>query len=246
MQRQQQGNANGKPLRMIVTIGSTKGGVGKTTIALQLTLARTLSGKAVLLVDGDRQASALTAISMRSDAGRAPGVACVHYPDERDLRTQVQQQASRYDDVILDVGGRDSAALRAALVLSDLLLLPVQPRSLDVWAIHDIAGLLDGAQEARRHQGRPPLRAFAVLSLADTGPGTDNAAAVEALAEYQQFAWIDAPIRRRKAFANAAGLGMAVAEMTPRDTKACEEISTLVRNVFTVAGGLQSNVKEMA
>ncbi|MFL5286227.1 MAG: ParA family protein [Rhodopila sp.] len=79
---------------MIVTVGSTKGGVGKTTIALQLALARTLAGSSVLLADGDRQGSALTAVSMRSEAARSPGLACVHYPDERVLRAQVQQQGT--------------------------------------------------------------------------------------------------------------------------------------------------------
>jgi len=224
---------------MIVTVGSTKGGVGKTTIALQLALAGTLAGRAVLLVDGDRQGSALTTIAMRSEANREPGLACAHYPDERVLRAQVQQQAPRYDHVIIDVGGRDSAALRMSLMISDLLLVPIPPRSLDVWAFADIAELVTDAQEARAERDRAPLRAFAVLSLADPA-GRDNAAAVEALAEHSQFAWFDAPIQRRKAFANATGLGLAVSEMVPRDPKACEEVARLFRNVFTIADSLHA------
>src|SRR5437764_10052101 len=111
---------------MILTIGSVKGGAGKSTIALQLALARTLAGHDVLLIDGDRQGSAQAAVAMRADAGRSPGLACAHYPDERLLRAQVQQQASKYADVIIDAGGRDSAALRMALLLSDAVLVPVQ------------------------------------------------------------------------------------------------------------------------
>jgi chromosome partitioning protein len=179
---------------MIVTIGSTKGGVGKTTLALQIALLRTLFGRKVLLVDGDRQGSALTAVSMRSDSGRQPGLSCVHFPDERALRSQVQQQAANYDDVLIDVGGRDSAALRMALLISDLLLVPVQPRSIDVWAFPDIAGLIDGAQEARADRDRLALRVLAVLNLADTGVGNDNAAARAALADHEQFRWTDAPV----------------------------------------------------
>jgi len=60
---------------MILTIGSTKGGTGKTTLALQLALARTLAGNDVLLIDGDRQGTAQTAVAMRADAGRMPGLA---------------------------------------------------------------------------------------------------------------------------------------------------------------------------
>jgi chromosome partitioning protein len=229
---------------MIVAVGSTKGGVGKTTIARQLALSQTLAGESVLLVDGNRQGSALTAVAMRSEAFREPGIACVQYPDERVLRARVHQQASHYDDVVIDVGGRDSAALRVALLLSDLLVVAVQPSSLDVWAFADIANLVEGAQEARAERGRPPLQAPAVLSIADTGANGDNAAAAEALNEHAQFTWIDAPVRRRKAFANATELGCAVSEITPLDPKACEEIAELVRNVFSIADKLHVKLKE--
>jgi chromosome partitioning protein len=150
------------------------------------------------------------------------------------LRAQVQQQADKYADVIIDAGGRDSAALRMALVLSDVLLVPVQPRSFDVWAVNDLAALVDGAQEARAERDLIPLRAFAVLNLADPGAAPDNAAAIEALTDVKQLVWLDSLIRRRKAFANASGLGLSVDEVTPRDDKACAELSALVRNVFQV------------
>ena len=114
---------------MIITIGNTKGGVGKTTLAVNLAIARALAGRDVWLIDGDRQGTAQTAISIRAAAGHAPGIACATYPDGPTLRAQVQQQAAKFDDVVIDAGGRDSTALRAALVLSDVLLVPFQPRS---------------------------------------------------------------------------------------------------------------------
>jgi chromosome partitioning protein len=226
---------------MIVTVGSTKGGTGKTTLAVQLALARTLAGHDVLLIDGDRQGTAQAAVSMRAEAARTPGLACSHYPDERVLRAQVQQQAGKYADVIIDAGGRDSAALRMALILSDALLVPVQPRSFDVWAVQDIARLIEGAQEARADRGADPLRCLAVLNLADPGVAPDNAAAIAALADLSQLTWLDPPIRRRKAIANASGLGLAVTELTPRDDKAAAELAALVRNVFQVRSILDAN-----
>jgi chromosome partitioning protein len=114
---------------VIVTVGNTKGGVGKTTLAVQLALARALAGRDVLMVDGDRQGSAQMAIAVRAEAGRTPGLACVQYPDGAVLRAQVQRQRAKYDDVVIDAGGRDSTALRAALILSDRLIVPFLPRS---------------------------------------------------------------------------------------------------------------------
>jgi chromosome partitioning protein len=168
---------------MIVTVGNTKGGVGKTTLAFQLALARALSGRDVLLVDGDRQGSAQTAVAIRAEANRSPGLACAQFPDGAVLRAQVQRQAGKYDDVVIDAGGRDSAALRAAMVLSDVLLVPFQPRSVDVWALGDIAGLIDEARSLR-----DGLRSLAVLNAADPGASTDNTEALAALADFPQLA----------------------------------------------------------
>ena len=213
---------------MIVTVGNTKGGVGKTTLAVNLAIARALAGRDVWLIDGDRQGTAQTAISIRADNGLQPGISCATYPDGPTLRAQVQQQAGKFDDIIIDAGGRDSTALRAALVLSDVLIVPFQPRSYDVWALNDIAALVDEARSVRDN-----LRAVAVLNCADPGEhSTDNAEAAAAVADVPQFEYLAAPIRRRKAFANAAGAGMSVLEHKPADKKAIDEINALIAALF--------------
>jgi len=213
---------------MIITVGNTKGGVGKTTLAVNLAIARALAGRDVWLIDGDRQGTAQTAISIRADANHIPGIACATYSDGPTLRAQVQQQASKFDDIIIDAGGRDSTALRAALVLSDVLLVPFQPRSYDVWALNDIAALVDEARSVR-----DGLRAVAILNCADPGEAsTDNADAAAAVAEIPQFEYLDTPIRRRKAFANAAGQGLSVLELKPADKKASDELNALVSALF--------------
>lgn len=213
---------------MIITIGNTKGGVGKTTLAVNLAIARAMSGRDVWLIDGDRQGTAQTAISIRAEAGHQPGISCATYPDGPTLRAQVQQQAGKFDDIIIDAGGRDSTALRAALVLSDVLLIPFQPRSYDVWALNDIAALVDEARSVR-----DGLRAVAVLNCADSGEAsTDNADAAAAVADVPQFEYLATPIRRRKAFANAAGAGLSVLELKPVDKKAIDELNALVSALF--------------
>jgi len=213
---------------VILTVGNTKGGVGKTTLAVLIAIERARAGRDVWLIDGDRQGTAQTAISNRAEAGVEPGIACATYPEGPTLRAQVRQQADRFDDVIIDAGGRDSTALRAALVLSDVLLVPFAPRSYDVWALEDIAGLVDEARSVR-----DGLRALAVLNLADPGDASrDNADAAAAVADIPQFEYLPAMIRRRKAFANAAGAGLSVTESRPIDHKAAGELNTIVGMLF--------------
>ena len=213
---------------MIVTVGNTKGGVGKTTLAVNIAIARALAGRDVWLIDGDRQGTAQTAIAIRAEAGHQPGIACATYPDGPTLRSQVQQQRGKFDDIIIDAGGRDSTALRAALILSDVLLVPFQPRSYDVWALEDIAALIEEARSVR-----DGLRAYAVLNCADPGEASaDNVGAEEAVAQVPQLELLQTPIRRRKSFANAAGQGLSVLEAKPLDKKACDEISALVHALF--------------
>ncbi|MFA5976530.1 MAG: AAA family ATPase [Elusimicrobiota bacterium] len=213
---------------MIITVGNTKGGVGKTTLAVNLAIARAMEGRDVLLIDTDRQQTAQTAISIRAEAGHKPAIAVASYSDGPTLRSQVQHQSGKYDDVVIDAGGRDSAALRAALILSDVLLVPFQPRSYDVWALGDIAELVTEARSMR-----DGLRAVAVLNCADPGENSsDNHEAAAAVAELPAFEYLATPLRRRKSFSNAGGAGLSVFEMKPRDSRACEELKALVSALF--------------
>ncbi|WP_050454370.1 AAA family ATPase [Candidatus Burkholderia verschuerenii] len=214
---------------MILTVGNTKGGVGKTTLAVQIAIARAMAGRDVWLIDGDRQGTA-AAIAARAEVGRQPGIACAQYADGPALRGQVQQQRDKWQDIVIDAGGRDSTALRAALILSDVLLVPFAPRSYDVWALDDMAALVDEANSVR-----DGLRCFAVMNQADPGEhSADNIEAAAAVAEVPQFAYLSAPIRRRKAFSNASGAGLAVAELASRDPKACTELEALVSSLFNI------------
>lgn len=213
---------------MILTVGNTKGGVGKTTIALNIAVARALAGRDVWLVDADTQGTAQEAIAVRSEAGQAPVISCAHYPDGSILRTQVKQNESKFDDVIIDAGGRDTKALRAAIFLSDVLLVPFQPRSYDVWALDNIAAIVDEAMGVG-----VGLVAYTVLNRADTAvKATDNAEAADAVAELPQFKHLATPIYDRKAFANEAGQGLSVLEGKRKDQKAVAELNALIAALF--------------
>jgi chromosome partitioning protein len=210
----------------IITVGSTKGGVGKTTLALNIAIARAMQGRDVWLIDADRQGTASTALSIRGEAGRVPAIATAHYPEGGALRSQLQHQRGKFQDIVIDAGGRDSTALRAALVLSDLVLVPFQPRSIDVWAVADIAALIEEARSMR-----DGLEAIGILNMADA-QGSDNQDAAAALADYPGIKYLDTPIRRRKSIANAAGNGMSVLEYMPKDEKAMSELNALLSAIY--------------
>lgn len=213
----------------IVAVAATKGGVGKTTIALQLAIARAKQdpGHDVWLVDGDRQQTAQTALSLRGQQDLLCGIGCAAYEDGAQLRAQVNLQKGKWDSIIIDVGGKDSTTLRAALSICDLLVLPFQPRSFDVWALAQMSNIL-----TETWQYREPFPVYAFLNCADPAKSPDNLEAAAALADFPEMTYLDTPIRRRKAIATASGYGLGVSEMKTRDAKAVKEINDLVTAVF--------------
>ncbi|HDV5954801.1 TPA: AAA family ATPase [Yersinia enterocolitica] len=216
---------------MILTIANTKGGVGKSTLAVNIAVERARLGKRVWLVDGDRQGSSQTAILIRSEAGIEPGLACSHFPDGPILRTQVLQQKSNFDEVIIECGGRDSTAMRAALTLTDILLVPFVPGSFEVWAMEDVVNLVRDARSVR-----DGLTAFSLLNRADPNPrSNDNADMLDAMSDYNEdIQLLDHTIRQRKVFAAAAGSGRSVSELKLRahEKAAKIELDTLVSILF--------------
>jgi chromosome partitioning protein len=201
---------------MILTVGNVKGGVGKTTLAVNIAIARALAGRDVLLVDGDEQGTAAAFTDLRAGALGAPGYTAVILQGAA-LRTQVRQLASKYDDVVIDVGGRDTGSLRAALTVADTLLIPVQPRTFDVWSVEQMAELV--------------REALAVINAADSA-GKDNDEAAAALADADGIACLDVRVVRRKAFPNAAANGRSVVEQAGQDPKAAAELTALVSTLY--------------
>lgn len=207
---------------MIIVFAQTKGGVGKTTLAVNLAVERVIRGhRSVLLIDADEQGTASDFACIRNEQLGKAGFDIVQRTNGNSLRDQVTTEQQKYDDIIIDAGGRDTAALRAALTLADLAVVPFQPRSFDVWTLDKVAGLVGEAKAVN-----PRLRAYAVINCADP-QGRDNKAAAEALADNQHIAFLDAPLGRRKAFPNSNAIGLSVLEAAQPDRKACIELQRL-------------------
>ncbi|MCC9001727.1 MAG: AAA family ATPase [Candidatus Competibacter sp.] len=210
---------------MIVVVGNVKGGVGKTTLAINFAIARAARGRDVLLIDGDEQGTALTFTALRSEQAGLHDYTAVALSGPS-VRAQARQLAPKYDDLLIDVGGRDTGSLRAALTIADTLLIPFQPRTFDVWAIDHMRALIEDAATINEK-----LKAYSVLNAADA-IGKDNEHAAAALRQRTNIHYLDCPLVRRKAFPSAAAQGKGVGEYTPRDPKAIDELNTLMAFIY--------------
>ena len=213
---------------MIIVAGGIKGGSGKSTVATNLAVMRAAEGADVLLVDADDQETAADFTLYRNEQTRgAAGYTCIRLSGPA-VRTEVLQLRNKYDDIVVDTGGRDTTSQRAALAVANVLLVPFVPRSFDIWTLEKVAALIEEMRPAN-----PELRAHVFLNRADPR-GRDNNEAAEALQDSDTFSFLDTPLGSRKAFANAASQGLAVTELTPRNDKAVQEIVTLYQRVFNV------------
>jgi chromosome partitioning protein len=212
---------------MIGAVVNNKGGVGKSTLAINIAIARALQSRDVWLIDCDpTQKSTINAMEVRAQAGIQPTVTLSHFVRGDLLRAQVKHQQEKFDDIIIDCGGTVSGLLLAALTLADVAIAPFQPRTFDVWAMDEFALVVAEARAMRDN-----LECYAVLNLADP-QGKDNEAAARAVAEIEGIKYLDCPIGRRKAIPDAVAGGLSVLEHKPVDHKARAEILRLVDHIF--------------
>jgi chromosome partitioning protein len=212
---------------MVFTVGGIKGGSGKSTIATNLTVWLAQQGFDVLLVDADEQGTAtkFTRWRERNTDGNSGYTATTLIGDT--VRQQVTKFKPKFDHIVIDTGGRDTSSQRAALFVSDVLIVPFNPRSFDLWTIADIENLVKEVRSLKPDE----LHAFSVLNRADP-KGADNKDSAELLAESQTIEYIAPPVVSRKSFANAASVGQGVIEWEPKDQKAVAEIDQLFNTIM--------------
>lgn len=207
---------------MIISVINQKGGVGKTTLSVNLAAALAARKLRVLVVDADPQGSALDWVAAR---GQAAPFEAIGMPKPI-LHTELPKMAKDFGVVLIDGPPRVYEVAKSAVMASDAVLIPVLPSQFDVWAAEETVKLL---QECATYKER--LKAAFVINrkIANTAIGRDVA---KALKQYPQPV-LQASVCQRVAFAESAH-GHTVLELDA-DSTASKEITSLAKEVLKLA-----------
>jgi chromosome partitioning protein len=207
---------------MIIGVLNQKGGVGKTTLAVNVSATLAMRGLRVLLVDADPQGSSMA----WSAAREAPPLFPVIGMAKPTLHSDMPEIAKDYDAVVIDGAPRVNDLGRAAILASDTILIPVQPSPYDVWAASDTVQLIREAQ-----QFKPDLKAAFVINrkIVNTAIGRDVATALE----HFDIPVLPTQLCQRVLYAESAGQGLGVAEVAP-NSEAARELAALVLSAIRI------------
>lgn len=208
---------------MIISIQSQKGGVGKTTLAINLSyaLAKNKANNRVLLIDSDPQGSARDWANAREDELPFMVVGLDRPTIHRDLPLM----AKDYNYVVIDGSPRVSDLARSGILASDLVVIPVQPSPYDIWAVAETVQLITEASVFKE-----TLKSVFVINrkIVNTAIARDIA---EALAQYE-IPVAKTQICQRVIFAESAVTGKSVLEISG-SSSAAREIKSLTKELLT-------------
>ena len=203
---------------MVISLINQKGGVGKTTIAINLASALSSRNLKVLVIDADPQGSVLQ--WQATGANREFDVVQLAMPE---LSAQIGNHRRAFDHVVIDSPPALSHVSREIAAASDLAIIPIAPSSLDIWSSRETIELVTGV-------GRKRQRLAARLLVYRKIPGTRLAAeARDALNSYGLDIF-KTEISQRIAYVEAIVSGVSVLKYSPNSVAAreirnlCDEI----------------------
>lgn len=205
----------------VYAVANHKGGVGKTTIAMNLAAGLARRGRCVVL-DADPQSSA-TLWAQAAMPARFP-VAVV--PAEGGVDAALAELRGRHDYIVIDCPpATDAKQTQAALANAEVLLIPVLPSPMDLWATARIETMVNGACG-----DNPRLKARIVINQLETRNALTHALG-GALSEVAVPA-LQNGLYRRAAYRTAALEGASVYDIGGRGRQAVAEVDALIEEVL--------------
>ncbi len=205
---------------MIIALTNSKGGVGKSTLAVHLAVWWQEQGAPVALIDADAQGSSSHWLK---EASPATPRFRLQTPD--DILERVPGLVADHATLVIDGPAGLSEVTRAILLVADLALLPCGPSVLDLRAAQEAIRVVRQAQQIRHG---PPQAVLVPNKLqVQYRLSREFLEAVQAL----EIATVTG-LRLRQAYADAAGQGTVVWRLGPRGAAAANEIKELCHGVF--------------
>jgi chromosome partitioning protein len=205
---------------MKIAVVNQKGGVGKTTVAINLAGALVKAGYEVLLLDSDPQGSATQWHSL----SESPEFQVRHHPRQL-VASRLKRVWGDHDFVVIDAPPAAGAITRSILTIADWALMPVSPSPLDIWSSSETVGQIKQARKKR-----PKLKVSLLVCRKITR--TRLARQVrEALATYD-LPVMPVELSQRVAYLEAMLNGRTVLTHAPRSV-AAREIRHLGKQVLS-------------
>ena len=201
---------------MLIAMVNSKGGVGKSTLAVHLAVWLHECGYRTILLDCDLQRSSSQWVAEVEEAVR---VVVLHSEDE--VIEQAPHLQDEADFVIADGPAGLKEFTRALLLISDQALIPCGPSVLDLRAVSDAIRVVKQAQQIR---GGAPK---ATLILNKVQPRYRLSRELQEASARFEIATASHTVGLRQAYADAAGQGSVVWRMGPSAKSAADELIAL-------------------